>query len=149
MKKYFAGIPSSKLPPQPDITEPRQEKEKRTNRDDPLANRPALALGYHHPPRDTPEFYAMGLIDQLLVQGQDSRLYESLVQKRGLTGSVDGGANPGLGIMFDIKGPTLWTISIDPRLEQAGRRDHQGDRRRDHAAAEHAGDEGGTRARAW
>jgi zinc protease len=110
VRKYFAGIPGSKLPPPPDITEPRQEKEKRTNREDPLANRPALALGYHHPRRDTPEFYAMGLIDQLLVQGQDSRLHESLVQKRGLTGSVDGGANPGLGSMFDIKGPTLWTI---------------------------------------
>jgi len=110
VKKYFAAIPRSKLPPPPDIAEPRQEKEKRTNREDPLANRPALALGYHHPPRDTPEFYALGLIDQLLVQGQDSRLHESLVQKRGLTGSVNGGANPGLGSMFDIKGPTLWTI---------------------------------------
>ena len=54
----------------------------------------------------------MGLIDQLLLQGEDSRLYESLVQKRGLTGSVYGGANPALGSMFDIKGPTLWTISM-------------------------------------
>jgi len=32
------------------------------------------------------------------------------VQKRGLTGSVSGGANPLLGNMFDIKGPTLWTV---------------------------------------
>ncbi len=112
VKQYFAAIPASKLPPPPDIAEPRQEKERRSNREDPLVNRPALALGYHHPPRDTPEFYAMGLIDQLLVQGQDSRLHESLVQKRGLTGAVDGGANPGLGSMFDIKGPTLWTISM-------------------------------------
>ena len=61
IRKYFAAIPLSKLPPQPDIDEPRQEKEKRTNRDDPLVNRPALALGYHHPKRETPEFYAMGL----------------------------------------------------------------------------------------
>jgi predicted Zn-dependent peptidase len=112
VKKYFAAIPMAKLPPQPDISEPRQEKEKRTNREDALANRPALAIGYHHPPRDTPEFYAMGLIDQLLVQGEDSRLHESLVQKRGLAGSVDGGANPGLGSMFDIKGPTLWTVYL-------------------------------------
>ena len=112
IRKYFADIPSSKLPPEPDIAEPRQEKEKRTNRDDPLANRPALALGYHHPDRKTPEFFAMGLIDQLLVQGEDSRLHESLVQKRGLTGAVSGGANPGLGSMFDIKGPTLWTVYL-------------------------------------
>ena len=52
----------------------------------------------------------MGLIDQLLVQGADSRLYQSLVQKRGLTGAVSGGTNPLLGNMFDIKGPTLWTV---------------------------------------
>jgi predicted Zn-dependent peptidase len=110
IRKYFAAIPRSTVPPLPDLSEPRQEKEKRTNKIDTLANRPALALGYHHPPRHTPEYYAMGLIDQLLVQGQDSRLYQALVQERGLTGSVAGGANPGLGSMFDVKGPMLWTI---------------------------------------
>ena len=110
VRKYFGAIPAAKLPPPPDLTEPRQQKEKRTNKDDSLANRPALALAYHHPKRDTPEYYAMGLIDQLLVQGSDSRLHEVLVQKRGLTGSVDGGANPLLGNMFDIKGPTLWMV---------------------------------------
>ena len=52
----------------------------------------------------------MGLIDQLLVQGQDSRLHQALVQDRGFTGSVSGGANVGLGTMFDINGPTLWTV---------------------------------------
>ena len=111
IKRYFGGIAASKAPPRlPDISEPRQEKEKRSAREDPLINRPALALGYHHPPRNTPEYYAMGLIDQLLVQGQDSRLYQALVQERGLTGSVAGGANPGLGSMFDVKGPMLWTV---------------------------------------
>jgi predicted Zn-dependent peptidase len=109
IRKYFSGIPASKLPAQPDISEPRQEKEKRANRQDPLATRPALALGYHFPPRDTPEYYAMGLVDQLLVQGADSRLYQALVQTRGLTGSVSGAVNV-TGNMFDIKGPTLWTI---------------------------------------
>ena len=110
IRKYFGGIPSARLPPGPDISEPRQEKEKRVNDDDPLASRPALALGYHAPARGTPEYYAMGLIDQLLVQGADSRLYQSLVQKRGLTGQVSGGINPLLGNMFDIKGPALWMV---------------------------------------
>jgi zinc protease len=110
IRKYFSAIPAAKLPPPPDISEPRQAKEKRSTRVDPLVNRPALALGYHHPKRDTPEYYAMGLIDQLLVQGQDSRLHEAIVQKRGLAGSVSGGANPGLGSMFDVNGPVLWTI---------------------------------------
>ena len=110
VRKYFGSIPAAKRVPEPDLAEPRQQKEKRTNKEDPLATRPALALAYHHPQRDTPEYYAMALIDQLLVQGNDSRLHETLVQKRGLTGSVDGGANPLLGNMFDIKGPTLWMV---------------------------------------
>ena len=112
IRKYFSAIPPSTLPPAPDIAEPRQEKEKRSTRADPLINRPALAVGYHHPKRGTPEFFAMGLIDQLLLQGQDSRLYDAVVQKRGLAGSIGGGANYGLGSMFDVNGPVLWTVFL-------------------------------------
>jgi zinc protease len=110
--KYFAPIPAAKLPPKPDISEPRQEKEKRASKPDALATRPALALGYHVPKRDTPEYFAMGLLDQILVQGKDSRLYQALVQKAGLTGDVEGGINPGLGNMYNIDGPTLWVVSL-------------------------------------
>jgi len=112
VRQYFGGIASSPRQPQPNVSEPRQEAEKRANHVDPLATRPALAIGYHAPDRHTPEFYAMGLIDQLLVQGQDSRLWEALVRKRGLTGEVFGGTNVGLGNMFDIKGPALWTVAL-------------------------------------
>src|SRR6476469_3072223 len=112
VRQYFGGIPSTPRQPQPDIAEPRQEKEKRTSKADPLATRPALAIGYHAPERHSPEFYAMGLIDQLLLQGSDSRLYESLVRKRGLTGGVSGGINEDLGNMFDIKGPALCALSL-------------------------------------
>jgi predicted Zn-dependent peptidase len=112
IKQYFGGIPRSTLPPEPDISEPRQEKEKRANKEDALATRPALAVGYHFPKRGSPEYYAMGLIDQLMVQGQDSRLHQSLVRERGLTGSVDGGTNLLLGNMFDIEGPTLWAAFL-------------------------------------
>ena len=112
VRQYFGGIASTPRQPQPDVAEPRQEKEKRTSKADPLATRPALAIGYHVPERHAPEFYAMGLIDQLLLQGSDSRLYESLVRKKGLTGAVSGGINEDLGNMFDIKGPALWTLSL-------------------------------------
>jgi predicted Zn-dependent peptidase len=105
--KYFDGISSKPPKAQPDISEPRQEKEKRASKDDALATRPALAVGYHAPKRNTPEYWAMGLVDQILVQGRDSRLYEALVQKSGLTGDVNGSINP-LGSMLNINGPTLW-----------------------------------------
>lgn len=107
--KYFGGIPSAKLPSPPDLTEPRQEKEKTATRKDPLANRPAIAFAYHMPPRNSPEYYAMGLLDQILVQGDDSLLYQELVKKRGYTGNVSGGINVDLGDMFDYSGPMLWT----------------------------------------
>jgi len=112
IQKYFGGIPATNLPPKPDISEPRQEKEKRATKPDALATRPAFAVGYHVPRRNTPEYFAMGLLDQILVQGKDSRLYQALVQKAGLTGNVQGGINPGLGDMYNIDGPTLWVASL-------------------------------------
>jgi zinc protease len=108
VQQYFAGIPSATLPPPPDLTEPRQEKEKRAGRVDPLATRPALGIAYHVPDRNTPQWYAFGLIDQLLAQGSDSLLYDELVRKRGLTTRVEAGINFGLGDMFDYSGPMLW-----------------------------------------
>ncbi len=112
VKKYFGPIPSATLPPKPDITEAKQDKEKRATKPDPIATRPALAVGYHAPPRNTPEYFAMGIIDQILVQGKDSRLYQALVQKNQLTGDVTGGINSGLGDMYNINGPTLWDVSL-------------------------------------
>ncbi len=112
IEKYFSAIPASQLPPKADISEPRQEKEKRATKEDKLATRPAIAVGYHAPKQSTPEYYAMGLLDQVLVQGKDSRLHQALVQQNGLTGGVEGGINSGLGDMFNINGPTLWDVSL-------------------------------------
>lgn len=125
INKYFSKLPSSKLPPTPDITEPVQTKEKRFTKEDKLANKPAIAVAYKMPKRNTPEYFAMGLIDQLLVQGQDSKLYQSLVQEKGYAGTVAGGINY-LGNMFNYNGPMLWmlnltydsTVSADSILQQ-------------------------------
>ena len=111
VEKYFGPIKASQLPPQPDLTEPRQEKEKQVNRKDPLAPRPAIAVGYHMPERNTPEYYAMGLLAQMLIQGDDALFRQELVQKRGLTDSVEGGINL-LGNMFDYQGPMLFSANL-------------------------------------
>ncbi|WP_262386121.1 M16 family metallopeptidase [Hymenobacter sp. BT491] len=59
----------------------------------------------------------MGLLDQILLQGNDSRLYQALVQKRGYAGSVSGGIND-LGNMFDYNGPMHWggSLTYDPTV---------------------------------
>jgi zinc protease len=112
IEKYFANIPRVEQPARPDISEPRQTKEKRGSRVDRFANRPALGIAYHVPDRWTPDWYAMGLIDQILGQGRDSRLYEALVQRNNLTGDVSAGINWGLGNMFNYEGPMLWIVSM-------------------------------------
>ncbi|HKR30389.1 MAG TPA: pitrilysin family protein [Terriglobales bacterium] len=111
VEKYFANIPAAKKVKEPDLTEPRQEKEKKASKVDPQAKRPALAAAYHMPDRNTPEYYAMGLLDQILLEGDDSLLHQELVQKRGMTGGVEGGINM-LGNMYDYNGPMLWTAYL-------------------------------------
>jgi predicted Zn-dependent peptidase len=112
IEQYFSKIPASKLPAKPDLTEPAQEKEQRFTKVDSLAKKPAIAVSYKMPPRNTPEYYAMGLIDQILGQGQDSKLYQALVQQKGYTSGVSAGINIGLGNMFDYNGPMLWTANL-------------------------------------
>ncbi|HJR09773.1 MAG TPA: pitrilysin family protein, partial [Pyrinomonadaceae bacterium] len=107
VEKYFAGIPASKLPAMPDLTEPRQETERHAVKQDALAQRPALSFAYHMPPRNTPEYYAMGLLDQLLLQGEDSLLNQELVKRRAYTDTVAGGTNL-LGNMYNYQGPMIW-----------------------------------------
>ena len=109
VRQYFGSIPRVELEPKPDISEPRQMAERSHTRVDPLANRPALALGYKAPPSDTPEYYALGVIEQILTQGRDSRLYRRLVEEKAMTGGVSSSMN-GLGNMHNIDGPTLYQL---------------------------------------
>ncbi|MDA0366383.1 MAG: pitrilysin family protein, partial [Chloroflexi bacterium] len=106
--RHFGSIPARPVPPTPDLTEPRQTAERRVTDRDPLATRPALAVSYHTPPRDSQEYYALGLLDDVLLQGDDSLLHQALVKRRGLTSQVEGGINF-LGHMHNASTPLLWT----------------------------------------
>lgn len=112
VERYFGGIPRGQPVVLPDIAEPRQTAEKVSRRVDKLAPRPGYAMGYHTPKRGTPEWYAMGLLDQILGQGDDSRLYRKLVKETGITGDVNAGINFGLGNMYNYNGPMLWQVSF-------------------------------------
>ena len=111
IEQYFGSIPRGPGVPEFDITEPRQEEGKRSSKVDALASRPALAFAYHTPERNSAEYWAFGLIDQILVQGEDSWLFQRLVQQDGFTAGVGGSMN-GLGNMYNYAGPMLWTVSL-------------------------------------
>ncbi len=112
VEKFFGEIASQPQPAKDDLSEPRQEAEKRSNKEDKLAPRPALAVAYHVPPRWTPEWFAFGILDQVLAQSRDSRLYESLVRGKAYTGGVGAGINPGLGNQWNYAGPMLYTVNL-------------------------------------
>ncbi|HXQ64614.1 MAG TPA: pitrilysin family protein [Steroidobacteraceae bacterium] len=118
--RYFAPLPARPEPPRPDVSEPPQLKQRSVVLTDPLAPRPALAIGYHVPERNTPAWYAFGLLDEILLQGDDSRLWQRLVTERGYSDSVEGGINLS-GNMFDYDGPALWSAFLihDPGVADA------------------------------
>lgn len=107
----FADFPAGPPLPEIDLTEPRQTEEKFGTIDDPLAPQPALGFGYHMPDRGTPEYYAMAVLDQLLVQGDDSLLTQRIVNEEGYASGVFGGINL-LGNMYNYNGPMLWSVGM-------------------------------------
>ena len=109
VRRYFGSIPRGVRRPVVDLTEPRQTEERRVTRTDPNAPRPAIAVGYHMPPRGTPGFWAMHVIGQVLIEGRDSWMHETLV-RRGLTDAVYGGVSAQHGSVFTTSGPNFWTV---------------------------------------
>ena len=107
----FGALPSRPEPARPDVSEPPQTSPREARHYDPLVPRPALAIGYQLPPRNTPEWYAFALLDELLLEGEDSRLYRRLVNERKYSDTLEGGMNM-LGSMFDYEGPGQWVLYL-------------------------------------
>ncbi|MDZ4823641.1 MAG: pitrilysin family protein [Flavobacteriales bacterium] len=84
VEKYFAGIPKGTKPiPRPDKDEPFNQGEVRdvVKVKDQL---PLTLLAYHIPAQGTTDFYAVDMLNQLLSQGQSSRLNKSIVDEQQL-----------------------------------------------------------------
>jgi len=119
-EKHFGSIPQRALPPRPDIKEPPQTAEKSFNEGDKLARTPALAFGYHLPERMTKDFFALSLLDPLLVSDESAKLYQALIKENQIAANVQGGFNYGLGNNFDYNGPMLYTFRVDYRPDLKG-----------------------------
>jgi zinc protease len=111
-EKHFGNIPRQQVPPPPDVSEPPQKEEKRFTREDKLARTPALAVGWHLPERMTKDFFALSVLDPLIVGDESARLHQRLVRQDRLAMSVMGAFNL-LGNNWDVKGPMLFTLRVD------------------------------------
>jgi zinc protease len=109
IEKHFGDIPLQSVPERPDVSEPKQTKEKRLKQTDKLASLPAFAFGYHMPDQDSAD-YAPAVLLNLILQGDDSsRLYQRLVKEKEISLDWAGGINFLLGNEFDYDGPMLMT----------------------------------------
>ena len=111
VQKYFAAIPSRPQPATPDVSEPQQTQEKRLQQKDTLAKLPSLAIGYHLPSQDSPDYPAMVLLNLILEGDQSSRLFQRLVKEKQLCLDWSGSIYWGLGNEFDYSGPMLLTMT--------------------------------------
>jgi predicted Zn-dependent peptidase len=111
-EKHFGNIPRQQIPATPDTSEPPQKEEKRFTREDKLARTPALAVAWHLPERMTKDFFALSVLDPLIVGDESARLHQKLVRQDRLAMSVIGAFNF-LGNNWDVKGPMLFTLRVD------------------------------------
>ncbi|MCC7496701.1 MAG: insulinase family protein [Bryobacterales bacterium] len=80
IETYFAGIPSQPHPPKPNLAEAGQTASRFQRYTDPLAQVPALVIGYPGPERRTPDYYALAMLDVILTGGDSSRFQQNLVK---------------------------------------------------------------------
>jgi len=84
IKKYFGGIPAQTAPPVPDLSEPKQNGERRKTIEDAFAQTPRLDISFKIPSGNTSDWYALDVLSNTLGTGQASRLYQSLVKEKEL-----------------------------------------------------------------
>jgi len=80
IEEYFGDIPPQTKPARPDLSEPADAKARSEVYRDPLARVPAVVIGYPGPPRRSPDYYALGMVDVLLTGGPSSRFQLNLVK---------------------------------------------------------------------
>jgi zinc protease len=108
IKKYFESIPAQPAPPIPDVAEPEQKSERRKGIEDAFAQAPRLDIVYKIPPGNTPDWYALSVLGQVLSGGVSSRLYQKLIKDKEVAISASAGPD-------ERRGPSLFWFSITAR----------------------------------
>jgi predicted Zn-dependent peptidase len=87
------------------MTEPEQKSERRASIDDGFARTPRIDIIYKIPAGNTPDYYALSLLGQIVASGQSSRLYQKLVKEREVAQGAFGGAQ-------ERRGPSLFSFIV-------------------------------------
>jgi predicted Zn-dependent peptidase len=91
IKTYFEDIPAQPAPPPVDMAEPAQTQERKTTVEDSFARLPRLDIVYKTVPANSPDWYALDMLGDILFGGPSSRLYQKLVKEKAVALQVAGG----------------------------------------------------------
>ncbi len=92
-EKYFAQIPSQKVPSQLKTEEPNQIGEKRVALE--FDAEPSFLMGFHKPNPPHPDNFTLEMIEQLLSRGRTARFYKNIVEKKLALNVYASNGNPG------------------------------------------------------
>jgi zinc protease len=103
VKKYFEAIPSQPAPPSVDTAEPPQTAERRKTLEDAFAQLSRIDIAYKIPPTNTPDWYALDMLADILGAGQSSPLNQKLVKDKEVAVNAASRASQGRGTcLFQI-----------------------------------------------
>lgn len=91
VKKYFQTIPRGKEHPPSQIHNVPENTGSETTIKNSLASSPGFFLGYQISPPRSPDFYALTLVEYILLKGNSSRLYKRLMRRERLAIQMRGG----------------------------------------------------------
>jgi predicted Zn-dependent peptidase len=112
IERHFGDIPARVVPRRPYFGEPPLVGERRARHFDPMAPRPAIALGYRVPDpiAELKDYLATVVLAEVLAGGgEPSRLYQRLV-KTDRTVSHVGGYVGTFGDPFEVRDPTMLQV---------------------------------------
>ena len=117
--KYFGQIATRALPPPVRTVEPPQKGERRVFVAKASVTSPNLMIAYKVPPIGHADYYALNVLQSILVDGKSSRLYRALVdQQLATTVGADGidGFDPGLLYLFAVAGAKVTPAQLEKAM---------------------------------
>jgi predicted Zn-dependent peptidase len=105
VEKYFSGIAHQPIPPNPSFVEPAQTSPKYVKVQDQHAQAPMFWMAWKAPAKRDPDYYALGIIGNLLSTGDSSRLYQRMVKGDQIALKADTGYD-------DRRGPGYFAASV-------------------------------------
>lgn len=114
IRRYFEKIPQGKKTPPLALPEVLETKSTNITIENSLASSPAFRLGYRICSPYTEDYYALSILEYVLLRGQTSRLYRRLIKKDRIALDLSGGIEK----KFDLAAFKIFVINNNEILKE-------------------------------